>query len=60
MTMKKKAYMKPEMWTLGMETAELMAYSGGSQSLGITIDGENSDYSEDDNRSRGLWDDQEW
>ena len=60
MTMKKKAYMKPEMWTLGMEAAELMAYSGGSQSLGITIDGENSDYSEDDNRSRGLWDDQEW
>ena len=48
------------MWTLGMEAAELMAYSGGSQSLGITIDGENSDYSEDDNRSRGLWDEQEW
>ena len=58
--MKKKAYMKPEMRTLGMETAELIVCSGGSESTGVKIDGENSDYSEDDNRSRGLWGELEW
>ena len=58
--MKKKAYMKPEISTLGMETAELMVYSGGSESTGVTIAGETPDESGDDNRSRGLWDEQEW
>ena len=57
--MKKKAYMKPEMWTLGMEAAELMVYSGGSESTGVKIS-ETPDDSDVDNRSRGLWDDQEW
>ena len=58
--MKKKVYMKPEVVTLDMETAELMVYSGGSESTGVTIAGENSDNSDVDNRSRGLWDELEW
>ena len=58
--MKKKVYMKPEVATLDMETAELMVYSGGSESTGVTIAGETPDESDDDNRSRGLWDELEW
>lgn len=59
--MKKKAYMKPEMWTLGMETAELMVYSGGSESTGVTIGDTPDDSDSDvDNRSRGLWGELEW
>ena len=52
--------MKPEVATLDMETAELMVYSGGSESTGVTIAGETPDESDDDNRSRGLWDELEW
>ncbi len=58
--MKKKVYMKPEVVTLDMETAELMVYSGGSESTGVTIAGETPDDSNVDNRSRGLWDELEW
>ena len=58
--MKKKVYMKPEVVTLDMETAELMVYSGGSESTGVKIAGETPDDSNVDNRSRGLWDELEW
>ena len=58
--MKKKIYIKPEVATLDMETAELMVYSGGSESTGVKIAGENPDNSDVDNRSRGLWDELEW
>ena len=61
--MKKKAYMKPEMSLLVMETAEVIAYSGGSESVGLNIS-EEADKTEStvDNRSRGLWGigDEEW
>ena len=60
--MKKKAYMKPEMSPLAMETMTMIAYSGGSESVGLNIS-EEVDNSNVDNRSRGLWDisdDEEW
>lgn len=54
--MKKKIYKKPEILLLAMEVAELIAYSGGSESAGVTINGEEADYDETaDNRSRGFW-----
>ena len=58
-TMKKKAYMTPEISPLVMETAALIAYSGGSEDVNVDPD---PDTNPDDNRSRGLWDisDEEW
>ena len=48
---------------LVMETAEVIAYSGGSESVGLNIS-EEADNTEStvDNRSRGLWGigDEEW
>ena len=60
--MKKKAYIKPEISLLVMETEELIAYSGGSESEDVKIS-EEPDVEPDDNRSRGLWDmsdEEEW
>ena len=47
---------------LAMETMTMIAYSGGSESVGLNIS-EEVDNSNVDNRSRGLWDisdDEEW
>ena len=60
--MKKKAYIKPEISPLVMETEELIAYSGGSESEDVKVN-EEPDVEPDDNRSRGLWDmsdEEEW
>jgi hypothetical protein len=53
--MKKKVYMKPEVATLDVETAEMIAFSGGSEDADIVINDEEPDYSDDDNRSREFW-----
>ena len=56
--MKKKAYITPGTTVMTEEPECLLAYSLTSTSEGIKTD-ENSDYSNDDNRSRQLnvWDD---
>ncbi len=56
-TMKKKAYIKPEIEDLTMDiVGSILAFSGGSTTEGVNVDGETPDESPDDNRSRGLWD----
>ena len=52
--MKKKTYMTPEITVINVETAQMIAYSGGDQQYGIVIDNEPDQDASSEQMSREM------